>query len=388
MHRGSLLAGHRRSFLLGHGECALPFLQGLRGVRRGQESHQCHCALLSQRQSVAAVGERVPGGPKRQRRRRRLQCVRPQLRVRCVVPLLMKKSWLTYALITTGFWGVWGAFAEYPTRHGFPETLVYVVWALTMIPPALYAMRRAGWRVRRDPKSILLGSLIGLTGAGGQMLLFHAVHTGPTYLIFPIIALSPVITIAMSMLFLKERVTKVGALGVALALIALPLFNYSPGADAGTSGLQGVTWFIYALIILLAWGVQAYFMKLANASMDAENIFLYMTLTGLLLIPVALWMTDFKEPINYGWQGPGLAAITQILNAVGALTLVYAFRYGRALVVAPLANAGAPMITAIVSMIVLGVMPNAVTVAAIALAVLAAALLAIEPEEKLIEQPV
>jgi uncharacterized membrane protein len=303
-----------------------------------------------------------------------------------------------YALITTGFWGVWGAFAEFPTRHGFPETLVYVVWALTMIPPALYAMQRAGWRVLRDSKSILLGSLIGLTGAGGQMLLFHAVHTGPTYLIFPIIALSPVITIALSMLFLRERVTKVGALGVALALIALPLFNYSPGAEAdavttgavsaAAYGLHGVTWFVYALIILLAWGVQAYFMKLANGTMDAENIFLYMTLTGLALIPVALWMTDFGVPIEYGWQGPGLAAITQILNAVGALTLVYAFRYGRALVVAPLANAGAPMITAIVSMIVLGAIPNGITVAAIALASLAAALLAIEPEEKLVEQPV
>ncbi len=97
----------------------------------------------------------------------------------------MKKPWLVYALITTGFWGVWGAFAEFPARHGFPETLMYVVWALTMIPPALYAMQRVGWRVLRDPKSILLGSLIGLTGAGGQMLLFHAVHTGPTYLIFP-----------------------------------------------------------------------------------------------------------------------------------------------------------------------------------------------------------
>jgi drug/metabolite transporter (DMT)-like permease len=220
------------------------------------------------------------------------------------------------------------------------------------------------------------------------MLLFHAVHTGPTYLIFPIIALSPVITIALSMLFLKERVTKVGALGVALALLALPLFNYSPAGEAGASGLQGVSWFLYALIILLAWGVQAYFMKLANGTMDAENIFLYMTLTGLLLIPVALWMTDFSAPIEYGWQGPGLAAITQILNAVGALTLVYAFRYGRALVVAPLANAGAPMITAIVSMIVLGAMPNAITIAAIVLAFLAAALLAIEPEENLVEQPV
>ena len=122
--------------------------------------------------------------------------------------------------------------------------------------------------------------------------------------------------------------------------------------------------------------------------MDAENIFLYMTLTGLLLIPVALWMTDFGVPIEYGWKGPGLAAVTQILNAVGVLTLVYAFRYGRALVVAPLANAGAPMITAIVSMVVLGVAPNGITLAAIALASLAAALLALEPEDKLIEQPV
>src|SRR5581483_9951702 len=300
----------------------------------------------------------------------------------------MSKPWLIYALITTVFWGVWGAFAEFPTRHGFPETLVYVVWTLTMIPPALYAMQRVGWRVQHDPRSVLLGALIGFTGAGGQMLLFHAVHTGPTYLIFPIIALSPVITIALSMLFLRERVSRVGAFGVLLALIALPLFNYSPAGDAGASGLQGVTWFFYALIILLAWGVQGYFMKLANASMDAENIFLYMTLTALLLNPVALWMTDFSARIEYGWWGPGLAALTQILNAVGALTLVYAFRYGRALVVAPLANAGAPMITAIVSMTVLGVIPSAVTAVAIVLAFLAATLLAIEPEEKLVEQPV
>jgi uncharacterized membrane protein len=299
----------------------------------------------------------------------------------------VKKPWLIYALITTGFWGVWGAFAEFPTRYGFPETLVYVVWTLTMIPPALYAMQRVGWRVRRDPKSMLLGASIGFTGAGGQMLLFHAVHTGPTYLIFPIIALSPVVTIALSMMFLKERVTRLGAFGVVLALIALPLFNYSPVGEGAASSTSSVTWFIYALIVLFAWGVQGYFMKLANESMDAENIFLYMTLTALLLIPVALWMTDFSAPIEYGWQGPGLAAITQILNAVGALTLVYAFRYGRALVVAPLANAGAPMITAIVSMIVLGVMPNSIIVVAIVLAFLAAALLAIEPEDKLLEQP-
>ena len=291
---------------------------------------------------------------------------------------MTRKPWLTYALVTTVFWGVWGAFAGLPTEHGFPETMVYVVWALTMIPPALYALQRVGWKLQTSGRSIYLGSMIGFTGAGGQMLLFHAVHNGPTYLIFPVIALSPVVTITLSMLLLKERVSRVGALGIALALVALPMFDYAPGGEPGT---HGIAWFFYALIILFAWGVQAFYMKLANHTMNAENIFLYMTVTGLLLVPIALWMTDFSQPINYGLQGPWLAAITQTLNSIGCLTLVYAFRYGRAMVVAPLANAGAPLITAVISLAVLGMMPHSFKLAGIVLAFVAAALLVIEPEQ-------
>jgi len=287
------------------------------------------------------------------------------------------KPWLVYALITTLFWGVWGAFAGLPTEHGFPETLVYVVWALTMIPPAIYAMNKVGWRLQRDARSIGLGAVIGFFGAGGQMLLFHAVHTGPTYLIFPLIALSPIVTIGLSMIVLGERVTRIGAIGVLLALLALPLFDYDPGGD---TPMAGYAWFLYALIILVGWGVQAFVIKLANRTMDAENIFLYMTLTALLLIPVALAMTDFKQPINLSFSGPGLAAITQILNSIGALMLVYAFRYGKALVVSPLTNAGAPLITAILSLALLGVVPQPLKIIGIVLAFAAAALLALEPE--------
>jgi uncharacterized membrane protein len=286
---------------------------------------------------------------------------------------------LIFALVTTAFWGVWGAFAGRPAENGFPETLIYVVWALTMIAPALYALARTHWRLEYDGRALLYGSLIGLLGAGGQMLLFHAVRTGPTYLIFPLIALSPVVTIALSAGWLKERVTWLGGLGIALALVSLPLFDYSPGENAGG---HGIAWFVYSLIILLAWGVQAFFMKLANRNMRAESIFVYMALMGLALVPVALWMTDFSQPINYGLGGPWLAAVTQILNSIGALTIVYAFRYGKAMVVSPLTNAGAPLITALISLAVLGIMPQPLKLAGIVLAFLAAALLAIEPEEQ------
>jgi uncharacterized membrane protein len=289
-----------------------------------------------------------------------------------------RRTGLMFALVTTGFWGIWVAFAGVPAQRGFPETLIYVVWALTMIPPALYALARISWKLPRERSALVLGALIGLTGAGGQMLLFHAVHTGPTYLIFPLIALSPVVTIALSLVWLKERTTRMGAIGVVLALASLPLFDYVPGH--GTHDL-GLTWFFYSFVILIAWGVQAFFIKLANRSMSAEAIFVCMTLMGLVLVPVALWMTDFSQPINGGLSGPYLAAGTQILNSVGALTLVYAFRYGKAIVVSPLTNAGAPLITSLLALMFLGLVPQPPQILGIVLAFTAGALLTIEPEE-------
>jgi drug/metabolite transporter (DMT)-like permease len=288
------------------------------------------------------------------------------------------RPWLIYALVTTAFWGVWGAFTGLPTSYGFPETLIYCVWALTMILPAVYALSRVQWRLQHDAQSVVYGLLIGLLGAGGQMLLFHAVRIGPTYLIFPIISLSPVITIVLSLGLLKERTGKLGALGILFALCSLPLFDYSNAS--GASGFSQL-WFVLALGVLVAWGVQGFFMKLANATMNAESIFFYMMLTGLVLIPVAVAMTDFSVPINWGPRGPWLAAGIQILNAIGALTLVYAFRYGKAIVVSPLTNAGAPLITAILAIVLLGAVPTAPKVAGIALALLAALLLAIEPDK-------
>lgn len=285
-----------------------------------------------------------------------------------------RRRWLAYALVTTVFWGVWGAYTGLPTENGFPETLVYVVWALTMVPPALFVLRRNHWRLARDRGAVALGMAIGLLGAGGQMLLFHAVKSGPAFLIFPIISLSPVVTIAMSMLLLGERTGPLGMAGIVLALLALPLFDYTPGTVQGYG-----SWFAMSLVVLGAWGAQAYVIKRANRSMDEASIFFYMMLSALLSIPAALAMTDFSQPITLGWSGPGLAAVVQVLNAVGALTLVYAFAEGKAIVVSPLVNAGAPLLTAILSLALAGVVPGPYKIAAIVLSLTAAGLLALQP---------
>ncbi len=290
--------------------------------------------------------------------------------------LPQRRPWLVFALATVLLWGVWGALSPLSAAHGFPDTLVYCVWSLTMIPPALYILWRSGWQLERSPRAVGYGMIIGLLGAGGQMLLFHTLTVGPAYFVFPVISLSPVVTIALSYLLLRERTGWQGTLGIVLALVALPLLDLSFGRGDG----EGLGWFLQSLLIMLAWGLQAYFMKLANDTVRAESIFAYMTLGALLLAPVALAMTDWSQPINTGLDGPWMTAGIQILNAVGALTLVYAFRYGKAMVVAPLSNAGAPLITAVLSLLFASVVPGPLKAIGLVLALVASLLLVLEPE--------
>jgi len=285
-----------------------------------------------------------------------------------------KRLWLVYALITTLFWGVWGALIELPEKAGFPATLGYVVWALTMLVPVLVALKNVHWKIECDRRSVWLGAAAGFLGAGGQLILFQALRSGPAYLVFPFISLSPVLTILMSYLLLKERASRRGWIGILLAMVAMPLLSYQPA----NSAVQGGLWILLALLVFLAWGIQAYVIKFANETMKAESIFFYMTVTGLLLIPFALWMTDFSQPINWGFKGPGLAAIIQILNAIGALTLVYAFRYGKALIVSPLTNAVAPVITIILSLTLYRVIPHPLIITGMVLAMASVFLMAIE----------
>jgi len=288
------------------------------------------------------------------------------------------RNWLIFAGITTLFWGVWGAFIEIPEKNGFTATLGYSVWAIVMIIPAVVSLKRIDWKINFTKQSIFYGCLIGFTGAGGQLILFtNALTIGPAYLIFPIISLSPVITILLSYLFLKERTNKMVWTGIAIAMLSIPLLSYvSPESGVGGGGL----WLIFAMIVFVAWGIQAFFMKIANQTMKAEEIFFYMTITGLILIPLALLMTDFSLPINYGLNGMYLAAGIQLLNAFGALTLVYAFRYGKAIVVSPLTNSAAPLLTVLISLIIYGHVPNSVVIAGMVLAICATFLISFGDE--------
>ena len=288
---------------------------------------------------------------------------------------MKNKLWLLFILITVVTWGVWGAFSDMQMdKEGIPETVVYILWALTMIPCAIVALIINKGKFLHDGKSALLGCTVGLLGAGGQLVLFKALSIGPAYIIFPFISMSPVVVITLAALFLKEKANKWQIAGIIVALAAILLLSIQSGGD--DSPVSGWLWIVLAVLVLFAWGIQGFFMKFANNSMDAESIFVWMAISGLVLIPVA-WFMD-SDPMTaaefFAQEGVAKASLTcfgiQILNAIGALTLVYAYRYGKAVIVSPMEGLS-PMVTVLLSLIILSVIPTPLQIAGICCAAFA-----------------
>ncbi len=290
---------------------------------------------------------------------------------------MKNKNWLYYAITTTALWGVWGAFIELPEKAGFPATLGYTAWALTLIPVSLVALKLISWKLDKDRRSILLGMGAALMGCGGQLILFQCLRMGPAYIVFPIISLYPVLTVVLSVFILKESASKRAWIGIIIALIAILMLAYQPPTQ---SPVQGYLWLILAMIVFVMWGIQAFIMKFGGdsekeGSMKAESFAFYTMVSSILLVPIALLMTDFSQSINWGFNGVYAAILIQALNAIGYLFFAYTIRYGKAIIVVPM-MALAPVVTVILSLAIYSVIPHPVIVVGMVLAFVAIYLLA------------
>jgi drug/metabolite transporter (DMT)-like permease len=130
------------------------------------------------------------------------------------------------------------------------------------------------------------------------------------------------------------------------------------------------------ITIFFLWGLQAYFMKSSANTISAEELFVYMTATGLVLSPVALLM---GPGLHAGSAlGFGLTFAIQSLNAVGCLLFVYAVRFGKAIVVVPMVNGMFPLVTIVASLLLYREIPTKYNLAGMVLALVAVLFMAFD----------
>ena len=129
-------------------------------------------------------------------------------------------SWLPYSLICLAGWGLWGIVQK-------PLTDRIEIWSIAFLQSGTtlaLALLSAG--LRRQSLSPRQKGLQYAAGGGvlsyiGTLAFLFAIGRGTTAVVVPLTAMYPVVTILLSVIILRERLTTAHRAGVVMALAAI-----------------------------------------------------------------------------------------------------------------------------------------------------------------------
>jgi bacterial/archaeal transporter family protein len=134
-------------------------------------------------------------------------------------------AWVFWSSIVIVLWGVVGLFQKLGSNRISSQSLLIWLTAgyLLLMPWLLWTTRLDGLS-RRD---VLIGVLGGLTNGLGAWFLFRSLEAGAKASVaVPLTALNPLVTIALAVTLLAERLSPVQWAGVLLAIVAGMMISY------------------------------------------------------------------------------------------------------------------------------------------------------------------
>jgi uncharacterized membrane protein len=132
-------------------------------------------------------------------------------------------KWLWLALLSTFWWGLWAFLVKLASTELNPFQM-QVLFVAGMSPRVAGVLARSRLSVQTDRLGVLYGVLNGVLATIGMLAFYTAMAKGKASVVGPVTALFPIVTVAGSMLILKERLNAVQGTGVCLAIAAILLF--------------------------------------------------------------------------------------------------------------------------------------------------------------------
>ena len=258
-------------------------------------------------------------------------------------------KWLFYSTVSMLIWAVWSLLSPLASQD-LSGSMVQMLSSAGLVPFALLLLFSKNLKKYTHlGKGVLLALATGVTAGLGNVMLYNALGSnGPASLVFPIISMAPLIPVLSAPFLFKERIRRLQAFGVVVALVAILLLNTtsSTSLPVASPGLFS-GWMLYTLLALVIFGITFLTQKGATYFISDELSTVVFTV-GFLLLDVILLFTDrsltWTIPARAGW----VSVFIGLLMGAGALTLFTAYRYGKASIVTPFSQLF-PIITVLVA---------------------------------------
>ncbi len=191
---------------------------------------------------------------------------------------------------------------------------------------------------RKDLITIMLGGLLGFFIS--QTLTAEALkYTTPVYFSL-VAALTPVATMLLAALFIKEKITGIKTLGVILGISgALLMLFMSWSGGTGSNDLLGIS---LAVLSVLTWAVYLIITRKVSEKYSSVTQMKYVFLVSTIVtVPIAL-LTEPAQPLySASWQWSGVAEMAFIVlfaTGLGYFLIPYAMKFLRATTVSVYTN--------------------------------------------------
>jgi transporter family protein len=140
--------------------------------------------------------------------------------------VLKMPAWLFYSLLTLVVWGVWGITSKILSDdiNAYTNQVFFAIGVLPLLLLVVFSPRlKKG--VHRG-RGITFAFLTGILGGVGNIAFFKSLMVGgEASIVVPATSLSPIITVVLGYLILKERLSSLQKVGFALSLMAIYLLS-------------------------------------------------------------------------------------------------------------------------------------------------------------------
>jgi transporter family protein len=136
------------------------------------------------------------------------------------------KEWVLYSVLALLVWGLWAFLPKMAIGCLEPKTaFMFEVIGGAITGLAAFVVMRpelGGAEIR----GIIPALLTGMTGYLGLLCFMYAIRDGKLCIVAPLTALYPVVSLALAMIFLREKINVVQFAGMVLAMVSVVLISY------------------------------------------------------------------------------------------------------------------------------------------------------------------
>jgi transporter family protein len=137
----------------------------------------------------------------------------------------MMPAWLAYTLLTVLLWGLWGFESKLLVDRASPYTGQILFTAGLLLPALVIAAAPRKLTGACKSRGLFYAVLTGLLGGIGNIAFFVALGKGAASVVVPLTSLSPLVTVLVGIVFLKEKLRWHQMAGLALALVSIYLLS-------------------------------------------------------------------------------------------------------------------------------------------------------------------